>query len=251
MKRWGIFFFGTVSYVLFLAVFLYGVGFIGNFLVPTTLDGEPAGSLAGAVAVNLALVALFGVQHSVMARPSFKHRILRLVPQSAERSVYVLATCAVLGLLYWQWQPVGGTVWNVTDPLGRTVLYGLFAAGWLTVLVTTFLINHFDLFGLRQVWLYFRGRPYTPLRFVTPGPYRFIRHPLYVGWLLAFWATPTMSVSHLVFSLAMAAYILIAIPIEERDLVRFHPDYAEYRREVPMLVPRLLPQRSVETQNAT
>lgn len=240
IKRWSVFLFGCVSYVLFLVSFLYAVGFVGGFAVPTTLDGAPSGSVAGALVVDGLLLALFAVQHSVMARPWFKAIVTRVVPTEAERSLYVLASSAALLLLFWQWRPIGGTVWDLADPVARTVAYGVFAAGWATVLVTTFLINHFDLFGLRQVWLCLRGRPYTHLRFATPGPYRHVRHPLYVGWFLAFWATPTMTSAHLFFALMTTAYILIAIRFEERDLEAVHgAPYAEYRRSVPMLIPRV------------
>jgi protein-S-isoprenylcysteine O-methyltransferase Ste14 len=175
-----------------------------------------------------------------MARPAFKRWWTQIVPPAAERSTYVLFSSLALILLFWQWRPIGGVVWNVDDPALRTVLHAIFAAGWLTVLITTFLINHFDLFGLRQVWLHLRGQPYRPLPFTTPGPYRHVRHPLYVGWLLAFWATPTMTLAHFVFAAATTAYILIAIRFEERDLEDAHgPSYGEYRRQVPMLVPRL------------
>lgn len=198
-------------------------------------------SLLPALAVNLLLVTLFGLQHSVMARPGFKKWWTKFVPDSLERSVYVLSTALVMAIMYWQWQPLGGTVWDVQTGWGRAVLYVLFAAGWLIVLVTTFLINHFDLFGLRHVWLSFRGKPYTPLGFVTPGPYRWVRHPLYVGWLLAFWSTPTMGVAHLAFAMGMTAYILVAIRFEERDLIRYHgAEYETYRQQVPMLIPRLV-----------
>jgi protein-S-isoprenylcysteine O-methyltransferase Ste14 len=195
--------------------------------------------VAQAVLINLALVVVFGLQHSVMARPAFKRWLTRWVPDPIERSTYVLATNLALGVLFWQWRTMGGLVWDVEEGWARVVLRFLFAMGWLTVLVTTCLINHFDLFGVRQVWLYFRGRPYKPLPFVTPGPYRFVRHPLYVGWLMAFWATPTMTMAHLSFALALSVYILVAIRLEERDLLAFHRAYADYRRRVPMLVPRL------------
>jgi protein-S-isoprenylcysteine O-methyltransferase Ste14 len=231
---------------MFLGVFLYGVGFVGGFLTPTSLDGSVAGgveelqpeALAKAVLINLALVAVFGLQHSVMARPAFKRWFTRWIPEPMERSTYVLATNLALGLLYWQWRPMGGLVWHIEETWARSVLWSLFAIGWLTVLVTTFLINHFDLFGLRQVWLYFRGRPYTPLPFVTPWPYLIVRHPLYVGWLMAFWATPTMTIAHLLFAGTLTVYILMAIRLEERDLMTFHRAYADYRRRVPMLIPR-------------
>lgn len=240
MKRFAIFAYGLVNYVIFLGVFLYFIGFLGNLLVPRAIDAEPTEPFWSAAAVNLALILIFGLQHSVMARPAFKQWWTRFVPHEAERSTYVLFTNLALILLFWQWQPMGVVIWNVTDPIGRGLLYGLYALGWLTVLVTTFLINHFDLFGLRQSWLALLGKPYTHLGFKTPGPYQFVRHPLYVGWLLAFWATPTMTIGHLVFALGMTAYILVAIGFEERDLADFHgPAYENYRRTVPMLVPRL------------
>src|SRR5262245_61163891 len=240
IRRVSIFAYGVVSYVIFFATFLYAIGFVAGFGVPRTIDGPLEGSLAGAIAVNVALLGLFAVQHSVMARPAFKRWLTRFVPEPAERSTYVLASSVALLLLFWQWRPIGGVVWNVDSPAGRAVLYGIFATGWLVVLVTTFLINHFDLFGLRQVWLHLRGIEYRPLGFVTPGPYRHVRHPLYVGWLLAFWGTPTMTATHLLFAVMTTAYILVAIRFEERDLSRFHGiRYADYRRRVPMLIPRL------------
>jgi protein-S-isoprenylcysteine O-methyltransferase Ste14 len=237
-KRILVFAYGTVSYLVFLATFLYAVGFIGGFGVPTRLDGPSAGSLGGALAMDVALLTLFAVQHSVMARKWFKDAWTRIVPEPAERPTYVLFSSLALILMFRLWQPIGGSVWSVEHPTARIALYGLFGFGWALVLTCTFLINHFDLFGLRQVWLYLVGKPYTTLRFVTPGPYRMIRHPLYVGWLFAFWATPTMTISHLVFALATTGYILVAIQLEERDLVREHGHaYEDYRRRVPMLVP--------------
>jgi protein-S-isoprenylcysteine O-methyltransferase Ste14 len=175
-----------------------------------------------------------------MARPAFKTWWTRVVPVEAERSTYVLCSSLALALLFTAWQPLGGTVWDVADPAGRAALWSVYALGWVTVLLCTFLINHFDLFGLRQVWLHLRGRPYTPLRFGMPGPYRLVRHPLYVGWLIAFWVTPTMTITHLLFAVVTTLYILAAIRLEERDLVDLHgPAYAEYRARTPMLVPRL------------
>ena len=252
MKRWSVLAYGVVCYALFFATFLYLAGWIGGFVVPTTLDGPATSPLAVAAVINAGLILIFGLQHSVMARPAFKRRWTRFIPQPIERSTYVLATNAALALMFWQWRPLGGVIWNVEHPTGRAALWGLFGLGWLTILVTTFLINHFDLFGLRQVWLYFRGRPYSHLPFVTPGPYRFVRHPLYIGWLMAFWATPTMTAAHLVFALGMSAYILIAIGYEERDLIKFHAGYADYRRQVPMLVPgmRTAPRVETDTQSA-
>jgi protein-S-isoprenylcysteine O-methyltransferase Ste14 len=238
LKRVAFFVYGVLCYAIFLATFLYAVGFIGGFGVPKTLDGPGAGPLAVSIAIDAALLALFAVQHSVMARRGFKERWTRSVPPVIERSTYVLLSSAALLILFWQWRPLGGMVWSVSDPVGRALLWSLFAFGWALVLVSTFLINHFDLFGLRQVWLSLRGRPYTPLTFGTPGPYRLVRHPLYVGWFFAFWMTPTMTLAHLFFAIMTTAYILVAIQLEERDLIHAHGDsYEQYRRRVPMLIP--------------
>ena len=242
MGRIVAFVYGLVSYAVFFVTFLYAAGFVGNLMVPKSLDGAPVGPFGTSLLINLGLLGLFAVQHSVMARPAFKRAWTRIVPQPVERSTYVLASSLALILLFWQWRPLGGVVWDVQDPIGRAVLYAGFAFGWLLVLVTTFLINHFDLFGLRQVWLHLRGQPYRPLVFKTPGPYRLVRHPLYVGWLFAFWSTPTMTVTHLLFAAVTTAYILVAIRFEERDLVDAHPEYAAYARRVPMLIP--IPRRS-------
>lgn len=240
IERWTVASFGVFSYVVFLVSFLYAVGFVGGMWVPATIDGPASDAVAVAVLVDGMLLALFAAQHSVMARPWFKAIVTRAIPQAAERSLYVLCSSLALLLLFWQWRPIGGTVWEVAHPAGRAALYAVFALGWATVLITTFLIDHFDLFGLRQVWLFWRGRPYAYPRFSTPGLYRHIRHPLYVGWFLAFWATPRMTVAHLFFAVMTTAYILIAIGFEERDLEDAHgTEYAEYRRRVPMFVPRL------------
>ena len=238
LRRIFILSYGIAAYVLFLATSLYACGFVGNLGTPTALDGERQGSFAPALAIDLGLLVLFAVQHSGMARPRFKRWLTRFVPQPLERSTYVLLSNVALLVLFWQWRPLGGVVWEVTGA-GRVPLFGLFAAGWLTVLVTTFLISHFDLFGLRQAWLCFRGVPYTPVPFTTPWPYKLVRHPLYVGWLLVFWATPTMTLAHLVFAAVTTAYILVAIQWEECDLVAAHPEYARYQQQVPMLVPGL------------
>lgn len=237
MGRIVAFVYGVVSYLIFFVTFLYAAGFVGNLVVPKGLDGTPTASLGTSLLVNLGLLGLFAAQHSIMARPAFKRAWTRIVPQPVERSTYVLFSSLALLLLFWQWRPLGGVVWNVENPVGRVLLHGGFAFGWLLVLVTTFLINHFDLFGLRQVWLHLRNQPYRPLAFTTPGPYRLVRHPLYVGWFFAFWSTPTMTVTHLLFAVATTAYILIAIRFEERDLVAAHPEYDRYRAEVPMLIP--------------
>lgn len=239
MKRTVVLLFSVVSYVLFLAVCVYAVAFIGNVGLTHSLDAAPLVSWPFALAIDAALVLMFGLQHSVMARPAFKQRLTRFIPQPAERSVYVLASNVALFAVLALWQPLGGVLWNVESPVGRGVVYALFALGWLTVVGSSWLINHFDLFGLRQAWLYYRDQPYTPLKYATPGPYRYIRHPLYVGWLLVFWSAPTMTVSHLVFALGLTAYILVAIRFEERDLIDFHgDDYREYRRRTPMFIPR-------------
>ena len=237
MRRPLVFVYGVISYALFFVTYLYAVGFVGNVFVPKSLDSAPTAPFGTALAINLGLLGLFAIQHSVMARPAFKRLVLRVIPQPAERSTYVLASSLALILLFWQWSPLGGVIWDVQDPAGRAGLYGLFGFGFLLVLITTFLINHFDLFGLRQVWLYLTGREYTSLNFVTPGPYRMIRHPLYLGWLFAFWATPTMTVTHLLFAIMTTGYILVAIRLEEHDLIEAHPQYAEYRRRVPMIIP--------------
>jgi protein-S-isoprenylcysteine O-methyltransferase Ste14 len=238
LKRIAFFVYGVACYLVFFGTFLYAIGFIGNVGVPTTLDGPAAGPLASALAVNTGLLGLFAVQHSVMARKWFKQRWTRIVPRPIERSTYVLFSSVALILLFWQWRPMGGVVWSVENPALALTLRVLFAFGWTLVLVSTFLIDHFDLFGLRQVWLYLRGTPYTAHEFVTPGPYRLVRHPLYVGWFFAFWMTPTMTLAHLLFAVATASYILIAIQFEERDLVReYGAQYEDYRRRVPMLLP--------------
>jgi methanethiol S-methyltransferase len=229
--------YGALSYVIFFLTFLYAIGFLGNVAVPKSIDSAASDPWSTALAIDLGLLSLFALQHSVMARQGFKRLLTRVIPAAAERSTYVLASSLALIVLFWQWRPLGGGVWEVQHEVGRTALYGGFAFGWTLVLVTTFVINHFDLFGLRQTWRAFRGQPQTGLHFVTPVLYRIVRHPLYVGWLFAFWCTPTMTVTHLLFAVVTTAYILVAIQLEERDLMRAHPEYAEYRQRVPMLVP--------------
>jgi protein-S-isoprenylcysteine O-methyltransferase Ste14 len=231
--------YGGVSYLMFLFTFLYAIGFLGNFAVPKSLDSPATDPWQTALAINLGLLSLFAVQHSVRARPAFKRLVNRVIPPAVERSTYVLASSLALLLLFWQWRPLGGVVWDVQNEIGRLVLYGGFAFGWGLVLLSTFVINHFDLFGLRQTWRAFRGEPQAGLRFATPVLYRIVRHPLYVGWLFAFWSTPTMTVTHLLFAAVTTTYILIAIQLEERDLMAAHPEYAGYRQQVPMLVPGL------------
>ena len=239
MKRALIFLYGIGSYGLFFAVFLYSIGFVGNLWVPKSIDSAATAPFWQALLVNLGLLGVFAVQHSVMARPFFKRWLTRFIPATAERSTYVLASSLALVLLVVFWQPMGGIVWNVDSPLATAVIHGVFLAGWALMFVSTFLINHFDLFGLRQVWLNLVGREYTPLRFELTWLYRFVRHPLYTGLFLGMWATPTMTAAHLVFALMASAYILVGVRLEERDLRTFHPEYDGYAREVPRFVPKL------------
>lgn len=240
-KRILFFGYGLACYAVFFATFLYAIAFVGGCpLVPTTLDGPLTGSLGSAIAVNVLLLGVFAVQHSVMARRGFKERWTAIVPWAIERSTYVLAASLALILLFSQWRPIGIEIWTVEDPAARAALWTVFGAGWGLVLLATFLINHFDLFGLRQVWLPLIGRHYTPVSLQTPRLYRHVRHPLYLGFLLAFWATPHMTLAHLLFAIATTGYILIAIQLEERDLIAEHGEgYVAYRRKVPMLIPSL------------
>ena len=240
--------YGVVCYLAFVATFLYAIGFLGNVSVPKSIDSGPQVALGVALATDFALLALFAIQHSIMARQWFKAAWTRIVPSLVERSTYVLFSRVALLILFWKWQPLGGVIWNIESSSGRFLLLAMYALGWIIVLVATFLINHFDLFGLRQVWLYLRGHAYTPLKFRTPGLYRIVRHPLYVGWLLVFWSAPLMTSTHLVFAIATTAYILIAIQFEERDLAQMHGEYEEYRRRVPMLLPLGKSQRPREAK---
>jgi len=230
--------YGVAAYLIFLGSFLYAVGFVGNIAVPKSIDSGVAGSPVEAVIVNALLLGLFAAQHSIMARPAFKRWWTRMIPHAAERSTYVLLASLILLLLYWQWQPIPGPVWTVENPVWIAVLHGVFWLGWAVLLISTCLINHFELFGLRQVFAAFRKTELPSPVFRTPLFYKWVRHPLYVGFLLAFWATPSMTWGHLLFAAGSTGYILLGIFLEERDLVAMFGDqYRVYRKQVGMLIP--------------
>jgi protein-S-isoprenylcysteine O-methyltransferase Ste14 len=239
MKRFLTIGYGVAAYLLFLAAFLYLTGFVGNLVVPRSVDHGLPAPIGQAVLINVLLLGAFGVQHSVMARPGFKRWWTRVVPSSIERSTYVLLSSAVLVLLYCQWRTMPDVIWDVRQPAGRLALRALFWLGWAIALASTFMVSHFDLFGLRQVYLVWREKPYTHIGFHARLLYRLVRHPLMLGFLIAFWSAPIMTTGHLLFAIAMTSYILIATQLEEHDLVEVLGDeYRDYRREVPMLLPR-------------
>jgi protein-S-isoprenylcysteine O-methyltransferase Ste14 len=233
--------YGAVGYLLFLGVYAWLAAFVGNLLVPWSIDAPPGRLPFGlALAVDVGLLALFGLQHSIMARPAFKRVWTSIVPEPIERATYVVASCAALAALMLLWQPLGGIIWDAPAGVARWLLWAAFATGWLAVPGVSLMINHFDLFGVRQVWLHFMGRPYTSPDFHEPFAYAWVRHPLYIGWALAFWATPTMTLGHLLFAGVLTGYMIVASKIEERDLVHHYGEkYLDYRSRVPAFLPRL------------
>lgn len=238
MLRVVAFLYGGACYLMFFGIFLYAIGFVGNLIVPKSVDSGLEPALGTALLINALLLSAFAFQHSVMARVGFKNIWTRIIPEPVERSTYVLFTCIVMALMFWQWRPLTADIWLVENVAGKMVLQALFWLGWLIVLLSTFMIDHFDLFGLRQVWFYLRRKEMTPLPFQTTGFYSFVRHPIMLGFIIAFWATPHMTVGHLIFAIATTGYVLVGILFEEKDLaVAFGEDYQEYRRNVFMLIP--------------
>ena len=248
MKRVLVFLYGVIAYVFFLGVFLYAIGFVGNLWVPKSIDSAMTGPAGPALLINALLLGLFAIQHTVMARPGFKAVLTKLIPQAAERSTFVMITNLVFVLLFWQWRPLGGTIWEIESPLGIAILEGLFWLGWGIVLISTFLIDHFDLFGLRQVTSFLlKKEPHRP-QFQEHSFYKLVRHPIMLGFIIAFWAAPIMSTGRLFFAALSTAYILVGITFEERDLIKLHGErYLEYARRVPMLIPFWKSRRSGAT----
>ncbi len=241
--------YGIVAYVAFLVTFAYAIAFAGNIIVPKTIDSGTPGPLMEALIVNVILLGVFAVQHSVMARQGFKRVWTRIVPKSVERSTFVVFSTAAVALLLWQWRPMPEVIWSVQNPIGIAAIQGVFWLGWAILLLSTFLLNHFELFGLRQVVARMMGWKTPEPQFRTPFLYKRVRHPLYLGFILGFWAAPTMTMGHLLFAVATTGYILIGIFFEERDLVNmFGEQYRRYRRQVSMLIP--LPGRRYQESEA-
>ena len=241
--------YGVTSYLLFVVVFSYAILFIGNILVTPSLDSVGNGNLIEALITDIGLLTIFALQHSIMARPAFKRVWTKIIPAEIERSTYVLASTLLLGCIIYFWQPLGGIIWEVTHPTVIAVIYTVFAIGWAILFLASFQQNHFDLFGLRQVWLAFHGKPYTQLPFKTPFLYRHVRHPLYVGMMMGLWAAPTMTIAHLVFALLSTGYIFVGAMLEEKDLVIVLPEYKQYKNDVPMFMPS--PARNLQNKTAT
>ena len=238
MKKLFSLLYGAICYLAFFGTILYAIGFVGNLIVPKSIDSIPEYPLLKAILIDASLLLLFALQHSIMARPAFKKWWTKIIPEHLERSTYVLLASLCLMLLMWQWQPVGGIIWSTDNPTIKTVLLVVYLFGWAIVFGSTFLINHFDLFGLRQVWLYFSGKPYSQLPFRVPVFYKYVRHPLYFGFIIAFWATPVMTITHLFFAIMTTLYILTAIQFEEKDLqTSFGEKYKSYKKDVPMIIP--------------
>jgi len=234
------FLYGVVCYAVFLISFLYAIGFVGNLIVPKSIDSGSESGLGQSLIINLVLLGLFAGQHTIMARPAFKRWWTKIVPVQVERSTFVLAASLLLLLLYWQWRPMPAVIWSVENSAGKALLLGLFWLGWVTVLLSTFIVNHFDLFGLRQVWVHLCNQEYHHVQFQTKSLYRHIRHPIMLGFIIAFWATPHMTAGHMLFAVATTVYILIGIQFEEHDLVQIlGQNYEDYRHRVPMLMPFL------------
>ena len=231
--------YGIIAYALFFSVFNYAILFIGNIIVTPSLDSIGSSNLTQALMINLGLLTAFALQHSIMARPAFKRLWTKIIPTQIERSTYVLASSTLLGAIVYFWQPLGGVIWQIEDPTAVTALYALFSLGWGILFLASFQINHFDLFGLHQVWLYFQGKPYTHLEFKTPWLYRYMRHPLYVGMMIGLWAAPTMTITHLVFAALCSSYIFIGTKLEEKDLEDALPEYRQYKKKVPMYLPKI------------
>lgn len=234
------FIYGVIAYMIFMGVNIYGIGFVGDIVVLKSIDSGMEESLIKALIINTLLISLFAIQHSVMARNDFKKWWTKFIPQSIERSTYVIISAFLLMMAMWHWKPIFIIVWDVGNPFGYFFLESLFWIGWVIVILSTFMIDHFDFFGLRQVYLNLRNVEYEPLEFRIVALYKYVRHPMMFGLILAFWSTPRMTVGHITFSITMTAYILIGVTLEERDLVRsFGERYKEYQRKVPMLVPFL------------
>lgn len=249
MKKYTILFYGILSYVIFLGVFVYAIGFIGNIFVETSIDSNPTKPMWLAIIIDVGLLVVFALQHSIMARPAFKRVWTKVIPEAAERSTYVLFSSLAMILMFWFWEPIGGLVWYVSDPVTSNIVMICYFIGWATLFVATCLIDHFDLFGLRQVWLQFKGRTYVQPSFRTPYLYAFVRHPIYLGWLMIIWFTPIMTSAHLLFAVITTVYILFATKLEERDLIdAIGQDYRNYREEVSMILPFL---NSLKTRKKT